>query len=446
MIRRRVGPPLMQGAHPLFHRKAVLTYLTICMLFVVMFTFNQDGEPAEDAAFDDIVVTPLVNNDVENPVVANVRVLSIGGADSELVFTEPLRGLFSIAPATSACLQGSGCEWSTHNLSTESHSSSPVRVSHAEINGQRQWIISDIGILHPSNDKEGRVVAVNPSTGDTNIIIENIGRTVCAEPGDLDADGDIDLTLCEFGHDEGTVSWLENDGGNWTKHVLDPRPGSIHALPVDVDSDGDLDIVAILSQLSEEVMLYRNDGLGNFSSESLYKANVTHYGMSGIKAEDLDFDGDLDLIFTNGDTMDFDTPQGVDPNQLHGVAWLENNGSGEFTYHELVRNWGAYDTAVVDFDGDGDLDIIAAFFQDTNQFPNHSTRTQLIVLEQENLSWIRHDIPMDAQYRFLSIAIVSVGETELSLVFGSHDPFASGGDLYRLALMQFQVPVDSSGS
>ena len=166
------------------------------MLFVVMFTFNQDGEPAEDAAFDDIVVTPLVNNDVENPVVANVRVLSIGGADSELVFTEPLRGLFSIAPATSACLQGSGCEWSTHNLSTESHSSSPVRVSHAEINGQRQWIISDIGILHPSNDKEGRVVAVNPSTGDTNIIIENIGRTVCAEPGDLDADGDIDLTLC----------------------------------------------------------------------------------------------------------------------------------------------------------------------------------------------------------------------------------------------------------
>ncbi len=436
----------MQAVHPLFHRKAVLTYLTICMLLVVMFTFNQDGEPAADAVFDDIVVTPLVNNDVENPVVANVRVLSIGGADSELVFTEPLRGLFSIAPATSACLQGSGCQWSTYNLSTESHPSSPVRVSHAEINGQRQWIISDIGILHPSNDKEGRVVAVNPSTGDTNIIIENIGRTVCAEPGDLDADGDIDLTLCEFGHDEGTVSWLENDGGNWTKHVLDPRPGSIHALPVDVDSDGDLDIVAILSQLSEEVMLYRNDGFGNFSSESLFKANVTHYGMSGIKAEDLDFDGDLDLIFTNGDTMDFDTPQGVDPNQLHGVAWLENNGSGEFTYHELVRNWGAYDTAVVDFDGDGDLDIITAFFQDTNQFPNHTARTQLIVLEQENLSWIRHDIPMDAQYRFLSIALVSVGETELSLVFGSHDPFANGGDLYRLALMEFQVPVDSSGS
>ena len=436
----------MQAVPSLFNRKAVMVYLTICMLLVVTLAFNHDGEPHADDESEDIVVTSLVNNDVENPVVANVRLLSIKGTNSELVFTEPLRGLFSIAPATSACLQGSGCEWSTHNLSNDSHSSAPVRVSHAEINGERQWIVSDIGILHPSNDKEGRVIAVDSSTGETNVLIENIGRTVCAEPGDLDADGDIDLTLCEFGHDDGTVSWLENDDGNWTKHVLDPRPGSIHALPVDIDSDGDLDIVAILSQLSEEVMLYRNDGFGNFSTESLYKANVTHYGMSGIKAEDLDLDGDIDLIFTNGDTMDFDTPQDVDPNQLHGVAWLENDGSGEFTYHELVRNWGAYDTAIVDIDGDGDLDIIAAFFQDTNQFPNHTVRTQIIVLEQQNLSWIRHDIPMEAQYRFLSIALVSADEAELALIFGSHDPFANGGELYRLALMHLQVPVDSSGS
>ena len=101
---------------------------------------------------------------------------------------------------------------------------------------------------------------------------------------------------------------------------------------------------------------------------------------------------------------------------------------------------------MADVDGDGDLDIIAAFFQDTNQFPNHTPRTQIIVLEQQNMNWVRHDIEMDAQYRFLSIALVSADEAELSLIFGSHDPFANGGDLYRLALMQFQVPVDSSGS
>ena len=168
--------------------------------------------------------------------------------------------------------------------------------------------------------------------------------------------------------------------------------------------------------------------------------------MSGIKAVDIDLDGDKDLVFTNGDTMDFDTPQGVDPNELHGVAWLENDGSGAFEYHDIVRNWGAYDTAIVDFDNDGDLDIIAAFFQDTNQFPEDTPRTQIIVLEQEDLNWTHHHIETTAQHRFLSIALVSMDDYDISFVFGSHDPFASGGELYRLALLQFQVPDDSSGS
>ena len=125
----------MQAVPPLLNRKVVQVCLVICMLFIVTLTLSQDVESDEDDANEDIVVTSLVNNDVENPVVANVRLLSIDGSNSELVFTEPLRGQFSIAPATRACLQGSGCEWSTHNLSNDSHSSSPVRVSHAEING-----------------------------------------------------------------------------------------------------------------------------------------------------------------------------------------------------------------------------------------------------------------------------------------------------------------------
>ena len=436
------------------NRNAGAVLLVILMLLIVSFTFADNEspeintEPAEgDEVEPTIKITSLVENDVEHPVIANVRLLgSAQGESPELVFTEPLRGLFSTAPATQSCLQGDGCQLTTHNLSNDTHQSAPVRASQATIEGQSQWFVSDIGILHPSNEKAGRIVMINPESGATSVIIDNIGRTVCAEPGDFDADGDIDLTLCEFGHDEGTVSWLENDGGNWIQHVLDPRPGSIHAIPTDVDSDGDLDIVAVLSQLSEEVMLYRNDGAGNFTNESLYKANVTHYGMSGIKAVDLDFDGDEDLVFTNGDTMDFDTPQGINPNELHGVAWLENDGSGEYTHYDLVRNWGAYDTAFVDIEGDGDLDIIAAFFQDTNQFPEQTSRTQIIILEQDNSSWIRHNIETSAQHRFLSIALLPTDEYEVSFVFGSHDPFANGGDLYRLALLQIQVPEDSSVS
>ncbi|MBD13680.1 MAG: hypothetical protein CMJ72_00785 [Planctomycetaceae bacterium] len=451
-------------------------FLVILMLFIAALVLNPDSDSTQvvnsssDIEADwRVEITPLITNDVEHPVVANVRMSSTApGEPPELTFTEPLRGQFSTIPSFCVMLDSSfvapdlvtDCEWTTHNLSNETHQSAPVRVTHAVIDGAGKWIVSDIGILHPSNDKEGRIVMVNPDSGEMNVLIDNIGRTVCAEPGDFDGDGDTDLTLCEFGHDEGTVSWLENDNGNWTQHILDPRPGSIDALPVDVDLDGDLDIVTILSQLSEEVMLYRNDGTGNFSAESLYKANVTHYGMSGISHVDLDLDGDSDLVFTNGDTMDFDTPAGVDPNQLHGVAWLENDGNGSFTYHNLVRNWGAYDTAFVDFDNDNDVDIVAAFYQDTNQFPEQTPRTQLIILEQDNSTWIRHDIETSSQHRFLSIEgpgllpFISPDDPAYSptyiprteIVFGSHDPFANGGELYRLAHMSIMATNDSSVS
>ena len=230
-------------------KNAGVVFLVIAILFVasqISTLENKEERPTK--------ITPLITNDVEYPVVANVRFLDVGN-HAELTFTEPLRGLFSTAPADRDCLQLQNCQWVTYNLSNDSHNSAPVRVSHAEIDGQGHWVVADIGILHPSNEKEGRIVMINALTGEKNTLIDNIGRTVCAEPGDLDADGDIDLTLCEFGHDEGTVSWLENDAGDWVQHILDPRPGSIHALPVDVDSDGDLDIVAVLSQLSEEVML-----------------------------------------------------------------------------------------------------------------------------------------------------------------------------------------------
>ena len=59
---------------------------------------------------------------------------------------------------------------------------------------------------------------INALTGEKTTLIDNIGRTVCAEPGDLDADGDIDLTLCEFGHDEGSVP-CRGGGGTYISPV-----------------------------------------------------------------------------------------------------------------------------------------------------------------------------------------------------------------------------------
>ena len=200
-------------------------------------------------------------------------------------------------------------------------------------------------------------------------------------------------------------------------------------MPVDIDGDDDLDIVAVLSQDAEEIMLYRNDGQGNFISESLYDSNLTYYGMSGMRIADIDKDGDNDIIFTNGDTMDFDTPSGINPNQLHGVAWLKNDGLGEFTYHEITRNWGAYDTAISDVDNDGDLDIVLICLQTDGQFPEETERVQIILLEQDDSVWIRHDITTTNPHRMLTIAPIDHD----SFFVASHDPMNQGGDLFTLA-------------
>ena len=304
-------------------------------------------DPVEKATFH-----PLIEGDYAFPVTANVRTLDIDGDGiEEVVFTEPLEG--QIGWIETSCISTQCAENVIEDLGA------PVRASVADLDadGQSELIISDIGILYPSNEKSGRILTVQGNT--TSVLIDGLGRTVCAEPADLDGDEDLDLTICEFGHDEGSISWLEQSGdGNWTMHVIDARPGGIHAYPVDIDSDGDMDIIASISQNSEDVMLYWNDGQGNFQATTLYNATDYWYGMSGLHLRDLDSDGDMDIVFTNGDTFDFDIPEGINPNELHGVGWLENDGTANFTYHDLIRTWGVYDTVMIDWDQDGDEDML----------------------------------------------------------------------------------------
>ena len=412
------------------------TFFCVSILLTGCLSSSTPEDPPVESQWT-ATITPIVTTSDSNPVTANIR--TVQGDDGPVVaFTEPLQERFSIlSPLTCDLSLAENCEIESYNLSNGNESFAPVRVSSGNVgaDGSNAWIVSDIGILYPSNEKQGRIMIYNFETLESTVIIEGIGRTVCAEPGDLDGDGDTDLTLCEFGHDEGSVSWLENDNGNWSQHVVDPRPGSIHAIPVDVDSDNDLDIVAVLSQSAEEIMLYRNDGTGNFSSESLYDSNLTYFGMSGLRTFDLDTDGDEDLIFTNGDTMDFDTPAEINPNQLHGVAWLENDGYGNFTYHEITRNWGAYDTAISDIDGDGDVDIVLVCMQTDDQFPEDTPRIQIVFMEQHDSTWIRHDIATNSPHRILTIELV-----DDTLLVASHDPMNQGGDLFTLARLDFTPP------
>lgn len=175
--------------------------------------------------------------------------------------------------------------------------------------------------------------------------------------GDLDSDGDVDMLLKE---DKVGYSVHLNDGeGNFIQfwNLDDPETMDIGDMALgDVDNDGDLDAIitnGFHQTISYPGMVFLNDGTGRFedSGQRFYAA-----ASAGVSLGDLDNDDDLDMVLTDY----------MKPCQI----WL-NDGNGNFTDSGIkFGNDQFYRHALLgDLDGDGDLDIFLAAFG-LDQGPN----------------------------------------------------------------------------
>jgi hypothetical protein len=72
------------------------------------------------------------------------------------------------------------------------------------------------------------------------------------------------------------------------------------------------------------------------------------FGSSWISVVDLDRDGDLDILYSNGDAFDY-APANSRP--WHGVQWLENKGTLQFEFHRIADLPGASSPQAADIDG-----------------------------------------------------------------------------------------------
>ncbi len=178
-------------------------------------------------------------------------------------------------------------------------------------------------------------------------------RTRAVASVDIDGDGDLDLV---FGNDWDPATLFRNDGpAGFVDVTTTQLPGAaanaFDLVAADVDGDGDSDLVfVVFAYQAQSSTLFVNDGAGTFVDATAGRLPAT---MSGWHVHALDYDGDGDLDLVSG---------GSD-----GLSVLENDGQGRFTTAQslAVLTWQSFapelhPVAAGDVDDDGDADLLLA--------------------------------------------------------------------------------------
>ncbi len=291
-----------------------------------------------------------------------------------------------------------------------------------EGDGDLDIVVADLGQFPPLDALAGKLYLLrqtSPGTFEKELLLEHLGRVSDARAVDLDGDGDLDIAVAVFGGGNvGEVFWLENTGAKeratrYKKHLLSDLSGAITVSPVDLNGDGRVDLVTLIAQEHEMIMAFVNQGEGRFESGVIARAPHPMYGSTSLTPVDLDRDGDIDLLFTNGDAFDAQT----DPKPYHGLQWLENMGDLKFAFHSIGRFYGAATAAVGDLDGDGDIDIIAGSWVN---FWNEPNRAAIVWYENDGQQNFKAHKVTDRPAGIASIQLADVtGDGMLDIIAGA---------------------------
>jgi hypothetical protein len=256
--------------------------------------------------------------------------------------------------------------------------------------GVADYLVADLGSFLPEDHTNGQVIWLRESRDfsdkfETTVLMDGLGRVTDVQAGDFNQDGQQDLLVAEFGWRLSGHVWIllhtgiENGIPQYKKQIIDDRHGVIHIPTADFNGDGHLDFVSLISQEHESIELFLNRGDGTFRRQKIFSADNPVWGSTGIDLHDLDHDGDLDILFTNGDVFDsfYIVP-------YQGVHWIENQGDGVWNAHVLRAMPGIHRAVAADFDNDGDDDIVCCSLISSEilETGNEQSRDSLIWLEQ----------------------------------------------------------------
>lgn len=248
-------------------------------------------------------------------------------------------------------IDGAGTNWSEHIV--DGSFDGAVSVSAADLDGDGD--VDVFGGANMVNDINWWENTDGTGTNWSEHVVDDSfagAVSVCAK----DIDGDTDLDVLAAGYGAGEIAWWENTDGyatNWSKHsVVTAFAGAASVCADDLDGDGDLDILGAANMASNITWWENTDGCATNWTEH----NVTDDfdQVNSVHAADLDGDGDLDVV---GAAMNDDD-----------ITWWENvdGGGTSWSEHSITSSYdGAVAVYAADVDFDGDTDVIgAAFYAD----------------------------------------------------------------------------------